>query len=425
MPRSPQPAATPTPARWAFLPRFRRNAFGWKSDTAITRVKEAVAEIKSAARKDPRHGAEGAVLFLERVAPALDQMDGSSGAMGTAVRKAVAPLAGLIAAADVEDTVRDLWLERLMTGYLEDGRPWIEALGAHWDTLCVTPGLASQWADRLLEAARWAWTGPKDEFRYAKEGTPCLAALFQAGRHAELLDLLALRSFKHWSEQRWGVKALLVMGRADEAFRLVQACIGRDGACPEQAQVCEDILLAQGRTEEAYRDWAYLANRAGTHLATFRAIQKRYPGKTPAELLADLVAYSRGEEGKWFAAAKDAGLLQEAADLTQRTPCDPRTLTRAARDHVFTHPAFAVQCGLAAILWLSEGYGFDITSADVWEAYQRTMEAGNNLGRGEATKAAVKKIVGLDRTGMRFVTRILARELDMPEPAFPTPTRAR
>jgi hypothetical protein len=47
-----------------------------------------VAEIKRAAREDPRHGAEGAVLFLEKVAPALDQVDGSSGAMGTAVRLA-------------------------------------------------------------------------------------------------------------------------------------------------------------------------------------------------------------------------------------------------------------------------------------------------------------------------------------------------
>ena len=103
MPSPRQPASTPTPAHWTFLPRFRRNTFGWKSEPAITRVKEAVAEIKSAARKDPRHGAEGAVLFLERVAPALDHVDGSSGAMGTAVRKAVATLTGLIAAAEVED----------------------------------------------------------------------------------------------------------------------------------------------------------------------------------------------------------------------------------------------------------------------------------------------------------------------------------
>lgn len=361
------------------------------------------------------------MLFLERVAPALDQVDGSSGAMGTAVRKAVTTLAGLIAAAEVDDAVRESWLERLMTAYQEDDRPWIESLGEYWGSLCVTPHLASLWADRMMETVRWAWTGPREEFRYAKETIPCLAALFRAGRHAEILNLLALRSSRFWSYHRWGAKALLAMDRPEEAFRFVQASIGREGPEPEQAQVCEDILLAQGREEEAYRDWAFLANRAGTHLATFRAIQKRYPGKPPAVILADLVARSRGEEGKWFAAAKDSGLLQEAADLAQRTPCDPRTLTRAARDHVFTHPAFAVQCGLAAIYWLTQGYDFDITSADVWEAYRRTMEAGNNLGQAETTKAAAKRIVGRDRTGMGFVTRILARELGIEGPPPPSP----
>lgn len=412
----PGPGPISSKTHWTFQTRFRRNAFGWKSEPAMTRVKEAVAEIKAVARNDPRRAAEGAVLFLERVAPALEQVDGSSGAMGTAVRKAVAALAGLIAEADVEDAVRQGWLERLMTAYLEDGRPWIESLGDHWGALCAKPHLASQWADRMVEVVRWAWTGPREEFRFAKEGAPFLAALFRAGRHAEVLDYLALKPTGLWSYQRWGAKALLALGRPEEAFRLVQASIGREGPEPEQAQVLEDILRAQGREEEAYRDWAYLANRAGTHLATFRAIQKRYPGKKPGVILADLVARSRGEEGKWFAAAKDAGLLQEAVDLARRTPCDPRTLTRAARDHVLTHPAFAVQCGLAAIHWLAEGFGFDITSADIWEAYRRTLEAGNNLGKLEETKAAVKGIVGRDRTGLGFVSRILARELGIEGP---------
>jgi hypothetical protein len=71
--------------KWAFKGRFRRNAFGWKSQPAIQRVKEAVAEIKKVARQDFLLGAEGAVVFLERVSPALDQVDGSSGAIGNAV----------------------------------------------------------------------------------------------------------------------------------------------------------------------------------------------------------------------------------------------------------------------------------------------------------------------------------------------------
>jgi hypothetical protein len=58
--------------KWNFAARFRRNAFGWRSQPALVRVKEAVAEIKKTARKNPVLAAEGAVLFLEKVSPALD-----------------------------------------------------------------------------------------------------------------------------------------------------------------------------------------------------------------------------------------------------------------------------------------------------------------------------------------------------------------
>jgi len=76
--------------KWTFTSRFRRQAFGWRgSGTAVQRVKEAVAEIKAAARKDSLLGAEGAVLFFEKVSPALEHEDSSSGAIGTAVNNAV------------------------------------------------------------------------------------------------------------------------------------------------------------------------------------------------------------------------------------------------------------------------------------------------------------------------------------------------
>lgn len=79
--------------------------------------------------------------------------------------------------------------------------------------------------------------------------------------------------------------------------------------------------------------------RAGTYLAWFRAVAKTYPHKPPADILADLVELTPGHEGKWFAAAKDAGLLDEAITLANRTPCDPRTLTRAARAFAEKNPA--------------------------------------------------------------------------------------
>ena len=75
--------------KWQFASRFRRHAFGWRSDTPIQRIKEALAEIKQVARKEPVLAAEGAVTLLEKISPALEQVDSSSGALGSAVNKAI------------------------------------------------------------------------------------------------------------------------------------------------------------------------------------------------------------------------------------------------------------------------------------------------------------------------------------------------
>jgi len=87
---------------WDFRARFRRRAFGWKSQPAIKRIKEAVTELKTVARTDQLLAADGAVLFLEKVSPAIEQVDSSSGAIGTAVNHAVTALVEIIAQADAE-----------------------------------------------------------------------------------------------------------------------------------------------------------------------------------------------------------------------------------------------------------------------------------------------------------------------------------
>jgi hypothetical protein len=75
--------------KWEFKARFRRHAFGWRSQPAVQRIKQAVSEIKKVVRRDPVLAAEGAVTLLERISPALEQVASSSGAIGTAVNNAI------------------------------------------------------------------------------------------------------------------------------------------------------------------------------------------------------------------------------------------------------------------------------------------------------------------------------------------------
>ena len=135
--------------KWEFKARFRRHAFGWRSQPAIQRVKEAVNEVKQVARRDPVLAAEGAVSFLERISPALEQVDGSSGTIGTAVNNAVRALVPIIAHASSEPAVREVWLERLWAAHEADEMPYIEILGEYWGELCASKEAASAWADRL------------------------------------------------------------------------------------------------------------------------------------------------------------------------------------------------------------------------------------------------------------------------------------
>jgi hypothetical protein len=188
------------------------------------------------------------------------------------------------------------------------------------------------------------------------------------------------------------LKVLAAQGENAEAIRYAEACRSPWASDRDIDGLCEEILLSSGLVDEAYERYCVRANKCGTYLATFRAVTKKYPHKRAADILDDLIKTTPGEEGKWFAAAKDAGLYEEALQLASRTPCDPRTLARAARDAGDDQPAFAIGVGLLALHWLALGYGYEITSTDVSAAYDATMKAAVKLGAVEATRERARKI---------------------------------
>jgi len=241
----------------------------------------------------------------------------------------------------------------------------------------------------------------------------CFSALLRAGRHEESLELLEKAPFVFWHDRQWGVRALAALGRTDEALQYAEASRGRNDYPMAIAAACEEVLLAAGRVEEAYRRYALVATRATSYLATYRALARKYPTKRPEEVLADLVATTPGTEGKWFATAKEVGLFDEAIRLANLTPCEPKTLTRAARDFAERRPEFAVEAGLAALRWLVEGHGYEITGGDVWAAYANTMKAAEKAGHLEEVKYRIRTLVASETYGERFVSRVLGRALEL------------
>jgi len=392
---------------WAFSPRFRRGAFGWRSEPAITRIKEALTEIKAFNRKEPILAGEGAVLFLSKLSPALENIDSSSGAIGSAVNRAIEALVPIIAKAPADLATRRKWLEQLYQAHADDQIPYIESLGDYWGELCADAALAGEWGDRLAETVEMVWGSYPAEHGFFHATSMCLSALLGAGRHDQLLALVEKCPYQSWTYRQWGVKALVVMGQKFEALRYAEATQGLNEPLGRIAEACEAILLSSGLADEAYQRCALAANRASTYLATFRAICRKYPHMQPADILNDLVASTPGEEGKWFAAAKDAKFYDLALTLAQRSPVDHRTLIRSAEEFAMTEPHFALNSGLLALYWICAGRAYEASVGDVLKAYDLTLRAADLAhGREPALKQIRQMLEGFPQE--RFVRSALA-----------------
>lgn len=142
-------------------------------------------------------------------------------------------------------------------------------------------------------------------------------------------------------------------------------------------------------------------------MTTFRNIAKKYPHKHPEDILRDLIKSESGSEGKWFAAAKEAGLFDLAIELVGKSPADPRTLIRAAFDYAQQNSDFALSSGLAVLYWMSRGYGYKITATDVLDAYKALTLAANNTSMSETQLKTLitEKIANMPSSN--FILKIL------------------
>lgn len=380
---------------WAFTRRFRRHAFGWRSKLPIQRVREAVREIEKVAKDDPLLAGEGAVYFLERVSPAIEQVDGSSGGMGAAVHRAIETLVPLIIHAPANDDLRDDWLERLWAAIEEDDVPYLEPLTHPWGELCVSAERAGRWAERLLPPARDYMT-TRDHGRYFKGRDACLSALVTAGRHEDALELLEHDHTGWWLYRQFGAMALAALGRTDEALAYAEASEERFTARETIADFGERILREAGRDEQAYQRFGLeLAQQSQDTLAAFAALTQRYPDREPGQVLDDLLAHRPETRSRWFPVALQLKRYDLAHELAEAGPSDPRLLSKAAKEHARARPELALAAGIAAVRWLAQGHGTRISQADRLRAVNRTLAVAYALDREEATRAIlVKAIIG-------------------------------
>ncbi len=391
---APRKAQPKVPAHtWAFKARFRTSAYSWRgSDLAAKRLKEAVSEIKKVAKTEPLVAAEGVISLFARIWPAFQDIDTSSGRLGGAVNRTVSSLIPILIDAPASPELREKWLEHLFQAVMDDGVQYIFEVEERWGEIAVYPELMNKYADSMLLLLRRAWS---DEHAggFVSGSSICLSCLLEVGRYDDLFEILALRKWKHWGDQRYAAEALVRQGRIDAAVAFAEGC--RDQAGNYNfliSSFCERVLIAAGRADEAYDRYAMRTTVGSTYISTFKTIAERYPGKDRRRILLDLIA-AHGGRGKWFAAAKDSGFLDIAIECADEA--EPTTLARAARDFAADNPQFAMSIALTALYGLVIGRGYDPTVADLAMAFDALMVAAENLGCTPLAMEQARKIGGM------------------------------
>ena len=94
---------------------------------------------------------------MERIWPAFQDIDTSSGALGTAVARTLAELIPIVIDAPADDATRSKWLERLFEAVQNDGVEYLAPVEDRWGEIGRYPDLINEYADRVIGMVRRAW----------------------------------------------------------------------------------------------------------------------------------------------------------------------------------------------------------------------------------------------------------------------------
>lgn len=387
--------------KWTFKSYFRKEAYGWNGTAkASKRMKEAVSEIKKVAKTDSALAGEGVIELFIRLYPALMNIDSSSGALGTALNNTIDSLLPILISADWDMNTRGKWLEKLYEAVQDEGWGIFDSLRDRWGEICVFPGLAHLWADRLLPTVKETWNSPSYSFF---EGTDmCLSCLLFTERYDELYNLLQLTDKKMWFDHKFWAMALVKQGKYQEALDYAKMIQSEEINKEHSIDLfCEDTLIQMGRVEEAYEEYGLKIPSYGTYLNIYRGICKKYPSIDKKKILLDCIGRS-SEKGKWFAAAKSEGYLDIALECAEHSSSDPNTLLRAVKEFSKKDSEFAVQIGIWAIIRLMTGSFYEeVTATDIAIAYQEVEKVAKESDRLEEFKAQLGREI-LKCPGQRY-----------------------
>jgi hypothetical protein len=212
--------------------RFRTGAYDWKASHPGWRANvfaRPSPRSNKVAKKEPALGAEGAVRLMEKLWPAPQHVDSSSGAMGSAVNKALDVLIPVIVKVPAEDKTRNKWLDRHWQVMADDGVDYLSSVGDRWGEICGSVKAAGQWADELISTLLASRSDPNPGAHF-HGAMACLTCIWWRVDTRELLELLELPRYPSWHYRRYGVEALLRLEQEGGSCPLYRGLAGIESA---------------------------------------------------------------------------------------------------------------------------------------------------------------------------------------------------
>ena len=384
---------------WNFKVYFRTRAYGWRgSKLAIKRLKEAVSEIKK--EKDKNLAAEGAIFLMSRFWLSFQDIDTSSGSLGSAVYCAMETLIAIIIKADVSLDVRKYWLDILQAILQEDGVGYVSNIAGYWGDIASYPQLASAQADRLSFIVKHAWQQKQSIVYY---DTAYLSALFFAKRFNEVLDVIKLNPYPAWHINNFKAR-VIALDDIDKAIKYVESLRNIININPASIDLfCEGLLIKANRLTDAYNNYAIDANESNTYVSWFNKIKKKYGSlKTDKEILLNLINKNVAPLGKWFATANKLKLFDLALEIIKDDSVEPKTLNRAALSNVNNNPSYALEVALASLKWMVRGYGYEVSNLDVRNCISTIKQSAELTNTWGDVKVHIREIIKLDKNKVYY-----------------------
>ena len=287
---------------WQFKRKFRTNAYGWRASSfAIGRLKEAAAEIRSVAKSDPVAAGDGVVSLMERIWPAFQGIDTSSGALGAAVFRTVNELIPILTVASADHATRSKWLERLFEAVQNDGVEYLAPLEDRWGEIAQYPDLIDEYADRMIGMVRRAWAlqlpRPGHAGAIYRAGFQTIRDAFgRAKPNAEYAPLYAAAVARRQADQIYNLSltrtATVILGRGARGV----VGVGRVKT-PTLAIVCKRELEIRNFVPQAYFEVVATATVASGQFQMRHAPQERIVRREVAQAVVEAAQDCEGALG--------------------------------------------------------------------------------------------------------------------------------